>query len=177
MNRHPKGFKGRKHSEESKKRMSIAKKGKKFSKEHKRKIGLANKGNNNAKGHKKTEESKQRLRIINSGRNHPQWKGGRTKSRGYVYIFSPNHPNKNNRDYVFEHRIVMEIHLGRYLTKDEVVHHINEKRDDNRIENHQLFSSKSEHQKYHKKSKISWNKRTKGKIKSEFKEALKKLGK
>lgn len=41
-----------------------------------------------------------------------------------------------------EHRVVMEQQIGRPLHPDETVHHRNGKRDDNRIQNLELWSSK-----------------------------------
>ena len=49
----------------------------------------------------------------------------------------------------YEHHNVMEKHLGRKLKKYEVVHHINQKRDDNRLENLMLFPNNKAHIKYH----------------------------
>lgn len=43
---------------------------------------------------------------------------------------------------IAEHRVVMERHIGRKLTKDETVHHVNGIRDDNRIGNLELWSSR-----------------------------------
>jgi hypothetical protein len=53
---------------------------------------------------------------------------------------------------MLEHRLIMETHLGRNLTSEEHIHHINEDASDNRIENLQIVS-KSEHGKIHNPKK------------------------
>ncbi len=84
------------------------------------------------------------------GNKSPRWNGGKKHhSDGYIYIYSPTHPYKNKEGYVAEHRLVMEAYLGRVLLPSETVHHINDIRDDNRIENLMLFSSGGEHTKFH----------------------------
>lgn len=54
---------------------------------------------------------------------------------GYVQIYWPEHPMATKSGCVREHRLVMMEHLGRELLPDEVVHHINGIKHDNRIEN------------------------------------------
>ena len=63
------------------------------------------------------------------------------KKSGYVLVRMPQHPRaKNNNGYVLEHILKMEEMLGRYLIEKESVHHRNGIKDDNRIENLELWS-------------------------------------
>jgi hypothetical protein len=72
--------------------------------------------------------------------------GGRTIDKsGYVLLLSPGHPHANSGGYVREHRLVMEQTVGRYLRPEEVVHHRNGVKDDNRPENLQLYASNGAH--------------------------------
>lgn len=95
---HPKGMKGKKHSEETKIKL----------------------------------KEKRKFRV---GDKAPSWKGGKQKIHGYIKIHNPTHPYCDSKGYVFEHRLVMEKKLGRYLKRNEIPHHINGIRDDNRSEN------------------------------------------
>lgn len=75
------------------------------------------------------------------GETASNWRGGKRPFKGYVMLYSPKHPY-NNQGYVFEHRLIIEKKLGRYLKRDEVVHHLNGIRDDNRPENLEVVSRK-----------------------------------
>ena len=68
----------------------------------------------------------------------------------YNRVYVPKHPNSDKRGYVLEHRIIMEESIGRLLTKNEIVHHINGDSKDNRIENLEIMTL-AEHTKYHTK--------------------------
>jgi hypothetical protein len=65
-------------------------------------------------------------------------------SSGYVRIYEPTHPAAYKNGWVLEHRLVAERTIGRMLTSDEHVHHINGVKTDNRPENLQMLGH-SEH--------------------------------
>lgn len=69
----------------------------------------------------------------------PGWKGGLTRVNGYLRQYAPDHPHAVN-SYVAQHRLIMEKHIGRFLHPRERVHHKNGQRDDNRIENLELWT-------------------------------------
>ena len=108
-------------------------------------------GNKNGLGNK-SGEGKRRDKTN-------RWKGGRTIDRkGYVLIYCPDHPHARG-NYVLEHRLVMEAHLGRTLLPSEVVHHIDGDKTNNIIPNLQLYSSSSGHSKYHRPKGIAWERK------------------
>lgn len=70
------------------------------------------------------------------GEKNPSWKGGRTKTAsGYILVKLPPDssylPMANSNRYIKEHRLVKAQQLGRLLTSDEFVHHLNGNRIDN----------------------------------------------
>lgn len=60
-------------------------------------------------------------------------------SGGYVRLYKPDHLD-NQRGYIYEHRYIMELKIGRRLTKQDVIHHKNKNKRDNRPENLQLHT-------------------------------------
>lgn len=87
-----------------------------------------------------------KITFSKRGQNAINWRGGKSlDKRGYIYVKSYEHPFANARGYVFEHRLVMEKHLGRYLRPEEVVHHIDGDHSNNIIDNLKLFPNHSTH--------------------------------
>ena len=110
-------------------------------------------------GYKWSEERNLKISKAHKGKKMPKcvvdkiqatkramFEGHRSKAPGgYIYVTKWNHPFANCRGRIMEHRLVMEEKIGRYLTKKEVVHHLNHDKTDNRIENLELSASQSEH--------------------------------
>ena len=82
---------------------------------------------------------------------------GWIRKDGYKIVYKKNHPNARANGSLFEHWIVMSEYLGRPLRKGENVHHKNGIRDDNRIENLELWT-KSQPAGQRVEDKIKWAK-------------------
>ena len=117
-----KGFLGHKHSEEVKRKIGAIHKNKVVSQETRKKISVI-----------KT--------VKGIGHKKKRWDR-------YIAIYFPDHPKSSKDGYIMEHDLVMEALIGRHLKDNECVHHINEKRDDNRKENLKLMTIK-DHMSYH----------------------------
>jgi len=79
---------------------------------------------------------------VNCGSNNPAWNGGRRiRLDGYIVIWTPN-------GEMLEHRFIMEKHIGRSLSKDEIVHHKDENKQNNNLNNLEIMT-RSEHASRH----------------------------
>ena len=106
----------------------------------KKAISNSNKGRvSPLKGKHLSEETRKKI-----SESHTLKGAGHKKTRqdGYIALYYPSHPRSNKEGYIMEHIYVMEQYIGRPLKSDEVVHHINHKRDDNRINNLQVMTFK-----------------------------------
>ena len=96
------------------------------------------------------EETKDKIKQSNlekhSGKNNGMWQGEKIKRRGRWYIWI-------NRKRQLQSRVITEQRIGRKLNKSEIVHHINENKSDDRLENLYLFSTNGQHTRQHRLKK------------------------
>lgn len=93
---------------------------------------------------------------VRRGPDHPQFLKSYIKL-GYRYV------TNDKGVKVQEHRLVMEAYLGRKLRNDEVVHHINHNKLDNRVENLRVMSNE-EHMALHQRERTPDEKRRASKL-------------
>lgn len=147
-----KGIKKEPLSKTTKKKISLKLKGRKFPKEHRKNLSRSAKARRMkpfTKEHRENISSSLKGKL--AGAKNPNWKNGVMKKTGYVLIYQASHPRADSRHYVRRSHLVMEKFLGRFLKSDEVVHHINKIRDDDRFKNLKLFVNSSSHLKLHHK--------------------------
>lgn len=92
------------------------------------------------KGHAAQRRRNQELKPLGWKRADPNYRYLHPKT-GYVLVRAEGHPNAHDKGRILEHVLVMSTHLERPLRKGENVHHINGVKDDNRIENLELWST------------------------------------
>ena len=64
--------------------------------------------------------------------------------------FVPKHPSADSNGYVFQHRLVAEIQLGRFLHQGEEVHHRDHNRSNNAPNNLVVFPDRKSHMRAHR---------------------------
>ncbi len=137
--------KGHKHSEKTRKKISIGHKGISPSEGIKKKISKT------LIGYKHSEITKRKMSVALKGKRSRGWKGGKIKDGcGYILIYMPNHPFATQTGYIRESRLIVEKFIKRHLHPEERVHHRNEIRDDNRPKNLMAFVNDSAHMRFHK---------------------------
>lgn len=101
-------------------------------------------------GKKRSLKTKKKIsltRIKNKvavGKKNPNWKGGKRILRKHLYV------HIDNGYYLYEHRRILQKHLGRKLKSNEIVHHIDGNPLNNSLKNLKLMT-RSSHSKLHQK--------------------------
>ena len=82
------------------------------------------------------------------GKESNAWKGGRIKHFNYILIYKPEHPFTKGSVYIYEHRLIVEKYIKRFLKSKETVHHINHDPSDNHPKNLMAFINHAIHNKF-----------------------------
>lgn len=89
---------------------------------------------------------------LNTGRTYFKKRNGFFNDNGYIKLYLPEHPLANKKGLVREHHKVLYDN-GIELEKGQVVHHRNENRADNRLENLEVMTN-SDHLRLHRLKNI-----------------------
>lgn len=84
-----------------------------------------------------------------SGCKNGHWNGGIRMMRGYKYVYKPGHRLSRSDGWIAEHRLVMS---DKITNKEQVVHHKDNNKLNNSINNLRVFKNNGEHRKYHSKT-------------------------
>ena len=107
-------------------------------------------------GIKRRENNHVRASGVNNGR----WAGGIRTIKGYKHAYRPQHHLSRKDGWCAIHRINAEKKIGREISKEEVVHHIDGNIKNNSLENLQVYKNNGEHLSKHNKE-FSRNKKGK----------------
>ena len=87
--------------------------------------------------------NKSPFRKNKRGKESSSWRGGRRTWNGVTRIYT------GYGEWIYEHRLIMEQHLGRKLLSNEIIHHIDCDSTNNNINNLHLCDSKETHRAIH----------------------------
>jgi hypothetical protein len=133
-------FYNKKHTEETKRKMSEKKK-----ELYKNGFTNWNKGKINVY----SKNTLKKMSESHRGRPASNFKGKGITKDGYIWIYEPNNKNSNKKGYLYEQRKVMSDFLKRPLTIGEQVHHIDGNKQNNKLNNLCLLRSVREHTTLH----------------------------
>ena len=96
-------------------------------------------------GHQHKVYGSPKKKLSNNKRN-PKVDG-----QGYINIYQPDHPNTHNNGYIFEHILIAEKALGKYLPQGAVIHHVDGNRKNNSPNNLVICQDNVYHHSLHRR--------------------------